>query len=95
MTRAAESSPSPVAVLADEYFSSARGCDAAALATLCAALPRQEAQELFELLAHRVRRLAREAQQLREERLSWAAQTVPARQVCMLHTALHLQPRGG
>ena len=68
---------SPVARLVGEFFHP-RGCEPKALASLCSALPQPEMEELLELLALQVRQLARETTRLQEERLSWAAQAVPA-----------------
>lgn len=77
MASATACQASPVARLVGEFFHP-RGCEPKALASLCSALPQPEMEELLELLALRVRQLARETTRLQEERLSWAAQAVPA-----------------
>ena len=94
MASAAACKTSPVARLVGEFFHP-RGCEPKALATLCSALPRPEVVELLELLALRVRQLAREATRLQEERLSWAAQAVPApaRQAGAFSVARHRSVR--
>lgn len=94
MASAAACKTSPVARLVGEFFHP-RGCEPKALATLCSALPRPEVVELLELLALQVRQLAREATRLQEERLSWAAQAVPApaRQAGAFSVARHRSVR--
>ena len=94
MASAAACQTSPVARLVGEFFHP-RGCEPKALATLCSALPQPEVEELLELLALRVRQLAREATRLQEERLSWAAQAVPApsRQAGAFSVARHRSVR--
>ena len=94
MASVAACQTSPVARLVGEFFHP-RGCEPKALATLCSALPQPEVEELLELLALRVRHLAREATRLQEERLSWAAQAVPApsRQAGAFSVARHRSVR--
>ena len=94
MASAAACQTSPVARLADEFFHP-RGCEPKALAMLCSALPQPEVEELLELLALRVRQLARQVTRLQEERLSWAAQAVPApaRQASAFSVARHRSVR--